>query len=230
MTEVDNFILRWARLKHASDAGHKANLSGDKSLESAETVVAGAEAAATLSRIDAAAIEPVDLASLPSIEAIAGDTDVRGFLQSGVPGELTRAALRRAWTSDPAIRDFVGIAENQWDFNDPNAILGFCPLPTTENGPAVLTQALGMRNGLAEMISNMPPSVEQSLAAATGHERANPDQSDRQTFDGSPSTNDGLCGVADDGSEEDRATKNNSVAEGDGLPRNHRSHGSALPR
>ena len=230
MTEVDNFILRWARLKHASDAGHKAHLSGDKSLESAETVVAGAEAAATLSRIDAAAIEPVDLASLPSIEAIAGDTDVRGFLQSGVPAELTRAALRRAWTSDPAIRDFVGIAENQWDFNDPNAIPGFCPLPATENVSAVLTQALGMRDERAEMISDMLASVDRSLPAATGHERADPDQSDRQTFDASPSNNDGVRGVPDDGSEEDKATKNNPFAKGDGLPQNYRSHGSALPR
>jgi hypothetical protein len=217
-------------LKRASDAWHQADPSGDKPLESTETVVAGAEAAATLSRIDAAAVERFDLASLPSIEAIAADTDVRGFLQSGVPAELTRAALRRAWTSDPAIRDFVGIAENQWDFNDPNAIPGFCSLLVTENAPAVLTQALGMRDELAEMISDMPVSVDQSLSAATSHERADPDQSDPQTFDGPPSTNDGLRGVADHGREEDKANNNNPVAEGDGLPRNHRSHGSALPR
>jgi hypothetical protein len=48
MTEVHNFVLRWARLKRASDAWHKADASGDKPLESAETVVAGAGAAATL--------------------------------------------------------------------------------------------------------------------------------------------------------------------------------------
>ena len=227
MTEADNFIFRWARLKRASDAGHRADPSGDKSLEPAETVAAGAEAAAPLSRIDAAAVEPFDLASLPSIDAIAADTDVRRFLQSGVPAELARAALRRAWTSDPAIRDFVGIAENQWNFNDPNAIPGFCPLPTVENVPAVLTQALGMRKELAEMVSDMPASVEQSLPAATGHERPIPI---RVTFDGSPSTSDGPRGVADDANEEDKAHKNNPVAEGDGLQRNHRSHGSALPR
>jgi hypothetical protein len=38
---------------------------------------------------------------------------------------LTRAALRRAWTSDPAIRDFVGLVESGWDFNKPDAISGF---------------------------------------------------------------------------------------------------------
>jgi TorA maturation chaperone TorD len=30
--------------------------------------------------------------------------------------------------TDPAIRDFIGIAENQWDFNDPTAMPGFGPL------------------------------------------------------------------------------------------------------
>ena len=74
--------------------------------------------------------EPVGPASLPSIDAITADTDIIAFLQSGVPAELTRAALRGAWTSDPAIRDFIGVAENQWDFNDPNGIPGFGPLGT----------------------------------------------------------------------------------------------------
>jgi len=78
---------------------------------------------------------------LPSIDVIDADTDIIAFLQSGVPAELTRAALRRAWTSDPAIRDFIGIAENQWDFNDPNGIPGFGPLGTSEDPVARLSQA-----------------------------------------------------------------------------------------
>ena len=87
-----------------------------------------------------------------------------------------------------------------------------------------------MRDERAEMISDVLASVDRSLPAATGHERADPDQSHRQTFDGSPSNKDGVRGVPDDGSEEDKATKNNPFAKGDGLPRNHGSHGSALPR
>jgi hypothetical protein len=83
---------------------------------------------------------PFDPASLPSIESIVADTDIVAFLRAGVPAELTRAALRRAWASDPAIREFIGIAENQWDFNDPNAIPGFGPLIPTESGVDVLAQ------------------------------------------------------------------------------------------
>ena len=80
------------------------------------------------------------------------------------------------------------------------------------------------------MILEMPASVEQSLPAATGHERTELDQSEKQTFDGSPSTDDGFRGLRDDGRGEDKATKNTGVAEGDRSPRNRRSHGSASPR
>src|SRR5207253_5408959 len=69
-----------------------------------------------------------DLASLPPLQSITAGTDIRSFLASNVPLELTKAALRRTWVTDPAIRDFIGIAENQWDFNDPTAMPGFEPL------------------------------------------------------------------------------------------------------
>ena len=140
MTEPDNFVQRWARLKRESDIEHEIDACRDGSaVEPKETVLLPPEAHRW---IDAAADELFDPSGLPSIEAITADTDVRGFLQSRVPAELTRAALRQAWTSDPAIRDFVGIAENQWDFNDPSAIPGFGPLGVTD-GQAILTQVLG---------------------------------------------------------------------------------------
>ena len=86
---------------------------------------------------------PVDLADLPPIDSIGAGSDIRDFLRSGVPAELTKAALRRAWTSDPAIRDFIGIAENQWDFTDPQSIPGFGPLQAHEDVAPLLRQALG---------------------------------------------------------------------------------------
>ena len=73
-----------------------------------------------------------DLTQLPSIDSIGANTDVTAFLRPGVPSELTRAALRRAWSSDPAIRDFIGLVENGWDFNDPSAMSGFGPISPEE--------------------------------------------------------------------------------------------------
>ena len=63
-----------------------------------------------------------DAASLPPIGSIGAASDIRPFLEPGVPQDLARAALRRAWTVDPAIRDFVGLSENFSDINASDAV------------------------------------------------------------------------------------------------------------
>jgi hypothetical protein len=70
----------------------------------------------------------LNLAALPSIASIDATTDITAFLQPGVPKPLQLAALRRTWTTDPAIRDFKGLVENHWDFESPNSVPGFGPL------------------------------------------------------------------------------------------------------
>ena len=121
MSDDDNFLSRWSRRKRA--------VAKSEEPDSA----AAPEAARPVKPKDEApqpnAPEPedteVDLSNLPSLESITGSTDITGFLRRGVPDELSRSALRKAWASDPMIRDFIGIAENQWDFNDPASIPGF---------------------------------------------------------------------------------------------------------
>lgn len=56
------------------------------------------------------------VSGLPEISTISAKTGIRGFMQPGVPHVIRVAALRRAWSADPAIRDFKGMAENEWDF------------------------------------------------------------------------------------------------------------------
>ena len=108
----DDFLARWSRRKRT----------------------AGAEACAQPAPKPAPPkAEPeFDLATLPPIESINATDRRPAFLQQGVPAELARAALRRVWTADPAIRDFVGLAENAWDFTDPAAMPGFGPLEATD--------------------------------------------------------------------------------------------------
>jgi len=84
-----------------------------------------------------------DPATLPPVESITSLSDVTAFLREGVPAELTRAALRRVWTADPAIRDFVGLAENAWDFTDPNAMPGFGPLEDTDEVRRMIARVVG---------------------------------------------------------------------------------------
>jgi hypothetical protein len=91
-------------------------------------------------------------ASLPAVESITGESDIRQFLQSGVPTELVRAALRAAWSTDPAIRDFVGIAESQWDFNDPNAMPGFAPLAPMQSVQSVVRPSISFCDGAPDEV------------------------------------------------------------------------------
>jgi TorA maturation chaperone TorD len=125
MIRSENIMARWSRMKRESGVTVKPD--GSSSRPKPDAAEAGDLNQATPST-DSPASATFDPASLPPLQSITAGTDIRSFLGSSVPVELTRAALRRAWVTDPAIRDFIGIAENQWDFNDPTAMPGFGPL------------------------------------------------------------------------------------------------------
>jgi Protein of unknown function (DUF3306) len=130
MSEPENFLARWSSRKLAKrtplERQDVPQRSGD-----ATTADNGAPAE-TRTDGDAPEKQSFDPAQLPSLDSIGADTDVTAFLRRDVPPELTRAALRRAWTSDPAIKNFVGLVENGWDFNDPSAMPGFGPITPEE--------------------------------------------------------------------------------------------------
>jgi TorA maturation chaperone TorD len=128
MTRSENIMSRWSRMKQES-ARH-AEPDGSSPEPKPIDAEPGHSNPATLATPapGSPASPAFDPASLPPLHSITVGTDIRSFLASSVPVELTNAALRRAWVTDPAIRDFIGIAENQWDFNDPTAMPGFGPL------------------------------------------------------------------------------------------------------
>ena len=210
MTEPGNFIQRWAQLKRASDTAHEI-----------ETVSTNVGTTTADPRIEGAPDQPFDLASLPSLESIAADSDIGAFLQSGVPAELTRGALRRVWASDPAIRDFIGIAENQWDFNDPDGIPGFGPLPAIGNAPPVLTQVPGKLANIPEAVRELPMSAELDASRPT-----DPKITPNEACFAEP----GISDSASQATEAAGTTKRDRTVEEYDVFRNRRRHGSALPR
>src|SRR5712664_328610 len=119
----EEFLARWSRRKREA----KVAADAPAPAQTAETP----NPASPVTAEDPANAE-VDLSSLPPIDSITAATDVTAFLRQGIPQDLSRAALRRAWCADPAIRDFVGLAESAWDFNDPHAMPGFGPLNCSE--------------------------------------------------------------------------------------------------
>ena len=146
MSGSENFVARWSRLKRSTvKQPHNAEPS-QPALQSADAApIEALSPTAQEGSLQAGAPSkaPFDPDSLPPVDSITAESDIKAFLQSGVPQDLTRAALRRAWTADPAIRDFVGLAENQWDFTDPTAMPGFGPLEATDDIGRLVSQAMG---------------------------------------------------------------------------------------
>jgi TorA maturation chaperone TorD len=132
VTRSESILSRWSRMKQQSaEVGEPDGSSELKSIDAEERGDLN-EATAATTVANSPTSPPFDPASLPSLQSITAGTDIRLFLGSNVPVELTKAALRRLWVTDPAIRDFVGIAETQWDFNDPTAMPGFGPLKAND--------------------------------------------------------------------------------------------------
>ena len=111
----EGFLSRWSRRKRSAEAG----------LPVAEPATEALPAAAPPAVAAVPEDPPFDLASLPSIDSLTAATDFTAFLRKEVPAALQRAALRRAWSLDPAIRDFVGPADYAWDYNAPDGVPGF---------------------------------------------------------------------------------------------------------
>ena len=151
MSDQENFLSRWSRRKRDTanenaQPDKPAATCPDKPAEpgpDATPAVAGTTPAA-------ASTPEIDLTKLPSLDSIGANTDIRVFLQPGVPSALKHAALRRAWSADPAIRDYIGPAEYAWDFTDPKAMPGFGNL-----GPDVDVKKL-----VAEVFRGMAPEGE----------------------------------------------------------------------
>ena len=148
MSDGERFVARWMRLKRRAKA--KASIppasETDATRSSGVAIQTESQAAAhtdTKPAVQSPELPSIDLSKLPPIESITAETDIRPFLAPGVPAELTRAALRRVWSEDPKIRDFIGIAENQWDFTDPNSIPGFGALGPLDDVCRLVAQAVG---------------------------------------------------------------------------------------
>jgi hypothetical protein len=139
MSESEGFLSRWSRLKSETSRA-----TGDPAVEPLADESSPNGTTDGPSRESATASPPpaVDLASLPPVESIGPGTDIRAFLQAGVPAELVRAALRSAWLTDPRIREFIEVADNQWDFNAEDGIPGFGALGVADASRSLVSRAL----------------------------------------------------------------------------------------
>lgn len=220
MSDPEKFLERWSRLKQETVVPAKDSAAEQAGRQEAKPSGAAADRPAS-SAAEGKENEPAafDPESLPSIDSILAGTDIRPFLAAGVPEELKRAALQRAWRADPAIRDFIGLSENSWDFNDPNGMHGFGPLEMSDE----------LKQMVARMFDPPPPEPDQNdeekRQAKVEETPARPPELEKASAQISvnASATDRMRGApvaaqqdSDDGKTNDRSQK--------------RTHGSALPK
>lgn len=158
----EGFLSRWSRRKQAAREG--APIEHAAKPEAAPEPVAPQPEAPE----PALAVEPepeIDLASLPPIEELTVESDVTVFLRKGVPAALRNAALRRAWSLDPSIRDFIGPADYAWDWNTPGGAPGY--MADLASGPdveALADRILGLVRD--KPVAGAAPPVEPAPAEA----------------------------------------------------------------
>ncbi|MCC0809159.1 DUF3306 domain-containing protein [Methylobacterium sp. W2] len=89
--------------------------------------------------VEGETLPPEELAKLPSLDSLTAQTDLTQFLRAGVPMVMRKAALRRMWSLDTNIRDYVSEArEYAYDWNAVGGVPGNGPLLPTDDIKAML--------------------------------------------------------------------------------------------
>jgi hypothetical protein len=201
----EGFLARWSRRKREAEA---------TAPEPAEPATAP-EASDQPPASEPPSVADI-VAQLPPIEEITAATDIRAFLAPGVPSELRLAALRRAWSTDPAIRDFIGLAENQWDFNAPDGVPGFGSLVDPEQVRQLLAKVVGGDT------TEAPPSPNQDGAPPSAQTVAQIEPVREELNTSYAATEPAVADVDQSGSDAGEDPETADVAP--------RRHGGALPK
>jgi hypothetical protein len=176
MTDREAFLARWWRRKREAAAAPPEPVTE----QPAAPVAAASEKPELPSAPAVQGSQPEPAAELPPIDSIDSGTDIRAFLKQGVPQDLARAALRRAWNSDPAIRDFIGLSENAWDFTAPEGVPGFGPF-APDAARQLVARVLGGSNPPSGEEPSVPADAQPDRPASGGgdseHEVVNTQES-----------------------------------------------------
>ena len=149
--EKEGFLSRWSRRKRDAVERPLPEVAPDASLAEGGLPEAPAEDQPPPARAACPIPEvpEIDPASLPPVESLTIESDFAQFLRPGVPTLLRNAALRRMWSLDPAIRDYIGPVDYQWDFNTPGGLpFGFAN-ELVGDVSKLLAQAIGKIEELA---------------------------------------------------------------------------------
>lgn len=161
MSRDDGFLSRWSRRKVEARVGD-AEPKPDPSIperDEAPTDAAAPEMPSGREREGSGELSDAEVAALPRLDEITANTDLAPFLRTGVPDLIRNAALRRMWTTDPAIRDFVGEARDySWDWNVVGGVPGHGPVLPSDDVGAIVSR-----------LFNGPPAAEEQPGLSGGY-------------------------------------------------------------
>lgn len=161
MSAGEGFLTRWSRRKLDAPATPET--------PAADPAVPAAVDEAGPAIAEEPAVREVpepefDIASLPSLDTLTAESDISAFLAKGVPTALRNAAMRRMWSFDEALRHPDTLAEYAWNFNDPNAIVGFGEIGGAVDREAMLRQIMGRAPDPADATDpTSPDALETTL-------------------------------------------------------------------
>ncbi|WP_332682424.1 DUF3306 domain-containing protein [Bosea sp. (in: a-proteobacteria)] len=128
----DGFLGRWSRRKREAAAGPAAPPAAPP-VEPEPAPVSAPPA-----EPEPEPVEP------PSLELVDKDFDLAHWLKQNVPESWKRAALRRAWESDPAISGYLDPARDYaLDWNTPGGAPGYGPLAESDNVEEMIANIFG---------------------------------------------------------------------------------------
>jgi Protein of unknown function (DUF3306) len=96
---------------------------------------------------------------LPSLDSIVSGSEVTAFFQKHVPEALRTAALRKLWVTDPEIKNFIEMADYQWDFNNPDSIPGWSSSIEGVDVNGMLEKVMGIEKPAPDVSPQPPPAM-----------------------------------------------------------------------
>jgi hypothetical protein len=137
--------------------------------------------------------------------------------------------------SDPVIRDFIGIAENQWDFTNPTTIPGFGPLHETGDKLSLVAQTVPtLERSLDEFSARLsatdaPAEKTRSVTGGSRRGEIGDTVGEKQAASATRGVDNGTSNAAPESGRVE-ATVQNNLFPGSTTARRRHAHGGALPR
>lgn len=149
----DGFLGRWSRRKRAAAEQAAPPVAPQPAPKAAPEPALPREAEPEM-------VEP------PSLDLVDKDFDLAHWLKQNVPESWKRAALRRAWESDPAISGYLDPARDYaLDWNTPGGAPGYGPLSASDNVEEMIANIFGKQPEPPAESAATDPAAVRDVAA-----------------------------------------------------------------